>query len=128
MHGEGDTVASSVVEVSEGLHLAPGLNLVQPATSQSCTRERQLCSLSGQRIVEGRFGAEPKWLTDLLRAPHLHPQGLTPSAREAYGLLLRLSPDTHFNNKIVYGEMHCIASQLASENPRREKPRPVLAE
>ena len=40
--GEGDTVASSVVEVSEGLHLTLGWSLAQSATSQSCTCECQL--------------------------------------------------------------------------------------
>lgn len=58
--GWGDTVAFSVAEVSEGLHLTRGLNLVQSAASQSCTREHQLHSLTGRQVAGGRFGAAPK--------------------------------------------------------------------
>lgn len=46
-------------------------------------REHQLLSLSGQQIACGKFSAVLRQLTDLRKAPHLHPLGLTPSARKA---------------------------------------------
>ena len=51
LDGEGDAVASSVVEVSEGLHLTLSWSLAQSAPSQSVTCECQLHSFSGQQIA-----------------------------------------------------------------------------